>query len=57
MVIARSSSFAFEGRNVDARQIGRELNAPYLLEGSLQNQNSRLRATAGLVDAETGAHE
>ena len=56
MVIARSSSFAFEGRNVDARQIGRELNARYLLEGSLQNQNSRLRVTAELVDAETGAH-
>ena len=55
MVIARSSSFAFEGRNVDARQIGRELNARYLLEGSLQNQNSRLRVTAELVDAQSGA--
>jgi len=40
----------------DAREIGRELNARYLLEGSLQNQNSRLRVTAELVDTETGAH-
>ncbi len=56
MVIARSSSFAFEGRNVDAREIGRQLNARYLLEGSLQSTQDRLRVTAQLVDTQTGAH-
>lgn len=56
LVIARSSSFAFEGRNVDAREIGRELNARYLLEGSLQSTQNRLRVTAQLVDSQTGAH-
>lgn len=56
LVIARTSSFAFEGRNLDAREIGRELNARYLLEGSLQSTRDRLRVTAQLVDSQTGAH-
>jgi transcriptional activator of cad operon len=55
-VIARSSSFAFEGRNVDAREIGRQLNVHYLLEGSLQSAQSRLRVTTQLIDTVTGAH-
>ena len=55
-VIARSSSFAFEGRNVDARDIGRRLNARFLLEGSLQSAQSRLRVTTQLIDTATGAH-
>jgi TolB-like protein/DNA-binding winged helix-turn-helix (wHTH) protein len=55
LVIARTSSFAFEGRNLDAREIGRELNARYLLEGSLQSTQDRLRVTAQLVDSQTGA--
>ena len=55
LVIARSSSFAFEGRNLDAREIGRQLNARYLLEGSLQSTQDRLRVTAQLVDSQTGA--
>ncbi len=56
IVIARTSSFAFEGRNLDVREIGRELNARYLLEGSLQSTRDRLRVTAQLVDSQTGAH-
>jgi TolB-like protein/DNA-binding winged helix-turn-helix (wHTH) protein len=53
-VIARSSSFAFAGRNVDAREVGRVLGATHLLEGSVQSDAGRLRVTAQLVDAVTG---
>jgi TolB-like protein/Tfp pilus assembly protein PilF len=55
MVIARSSSFAFEGRHADARDIGRQLNARYLLEGSVQAERGRLRVMTDLIDSETGA--
>ncbi len=55
IVIARTSSFAY-GSNQDARTIGRELNARYLLEGSVQSVEDRLRITAQLVDAQSGAH-
>ena len=54
-VIARSSSFAFQGQREDMRVIGRKLNVRYLLEGSVQTAGSRLRVTSSLVDAETGA--
>ena len=54
LVIARSSSFAYLGRNIDAREIGRQLNARLLVEGSVQREGQRLRVTAQLVDAETG---
>ena len=54
MVIARRSSFAFKGQSIDAREIGRRLNARYLLEGSLQRANAQLRIQTNLVDAETG---
>jgi TolB-like protein/DNA-binding winged helix-turn-helix (wHTH) protein len=53
-VIARSSSFAFEDRNVDARAIGRDLGAKYLVEGSVQRDGEQLRVTAQVVDAQTG---
>ena len=55
-VIARNSSFAFKGRNVDVRQAGRELGARYVLEGSIRKAGGRIRITAQLIDAETGAH-
>ena len=55
-VIARTSSFAFRNRDVDVRQIGRQLNARYLLEGSVQRDHEQLRVTAQLVDAESGGH-
>jgi TolB-like protein len=54
VVIARSSSFAFEGRNVDAREIGRQLGARYLVQGGVQRAGDRLRVTSQLVDAQTG---
>jgi TolB-like protein/DNA-binding winged helix-turn-helix (wHTH) protein/Tfp pilus assembly protein PilF len=55
IVIARSSSFAFIGQQVDAREIGKRLAARYLVEGALQRVDNRLRITAQLVDAQTGA--
>jgi tetratricopeptide (TPR) repeat protein len=56
MVIARNSSFVYKGRNVDARQIGRDLNVRYLLEGSVRRTQKRVRLTVQLIDAESGAH-
>ena len=55
-VIARTSSFAFHDRPADARDIGRSLNARYLVEGSLQHSGPDLRVTAQLIDANTGHH-
>src|SRR5262245_35419267 len=55
-VIARNSSFAYKGKAIDIRQIGRELGVRYLLEGSVRKAGSRLRITGQLVEAETGAH-
>lgn len=55
-VIARTSSFALQHDARDVREIGRELNARYLLEGSVQRDGSRLRVTAQLIDTETGTH-
>jgi TolB-like protein/DNA-binding winged helix-turn-helix (wHTH) protein/tetratricopeptide (TPR) repeat protein len=54
-VIARTSSFTFRGRDVDARDIGRKLNARYLVEGSVQRVDDRLRVTAQLLDASSGS--
>lgn len=55
-VIARNSSFVYKGRAVDVRQVGRELGVRYVLEGSVRRARDRLRITAQLVDATTGAH-
>ena len=55
-VIARNSTFAYKGRAVDAKQIGRELGVRYLLEGSVRKGSSRVRITAQLIDATDGVH-
>ena len=55
-VIARNSSFAYKGRTVDVKQVGRELGVRYVLEGSVRKAGSRLRITAQLVEAQTGNH-
>ena len=55
-VIARNSSFTYKGRNVDVRQVGRELGVRYVLEGSVRKGGNRIRITAQLVEAETGNH-
>ncbi|MEO1250517.1 MAG: tetratricopeptide repeat protein, partial [Pseudomonadota bacterium] len=55
-VISRTSSFAYRGKTVDARQIGRELGARYLLEGSVRRSVDRVRITTQLIDARSGHH-
>ncbi|HEY6630030.1 MAG TPA: winged helix-turn-helix domain-containing protein [Rhizobiaceae bacterium] len=55
-VIARTSTEAYRDRPRDVREIGKALNAGYVLEGSLQVDGYRTRVTAQLVDTETGAH-
>ncbi len=55
-VIARNTAFAFKGRNVDAREIGKELGVRYVLEGSVQRDQNHVRVNAQLIDAESGGH-
>ena len=55
-VIARNSSFVYKGRSVDIREVGRELGVGYVLEGSVRRDGSRLRFTAQLISADSGAH-
>jgi TolB-like protein/Flp pilus assembly protein TadD len=55
-VIARNSAFSYKGKSTDVRQVGRELNVRYVLEGSVQRSGNRLRVNAQLVDAGTGNH-
>jgi adenylate cyclase len=55
-VIARNSSFTYKGRSVGVKQVGRELGVRYVLEGSVRKGGSRVRITAQLIEADTGAH-
>jgi len=55
-VIARNSSFTYKGQAVDVKQVGRELGVRYVLEGSVRKAGGRVRITAQLIEAETGAH-
>jgi TolB-like protein/class 3 adenylate cyclase/Flp pilus assembly protein TadD len=55
-VIARNTAFAFKGKNVDAREIGKELGVRYVLEGSVQRNQNQVRVNAELIDAESGGH-
>ena len=55
-VIARNTAFTFKGKNVDAKEIGKELGVRYVLEGSVQRDANRVRVNAQLIDAESGAH-
>ena len=55
-VIGRNTAFTYKGKAVDLKQIGRELNVRYVLEGSIQRGGSRMRVNVQLIDAETGNH-
>ncbi len=55
-VIARNSSFTYKGKAVDVKQAGRELGVRYVLEGSVRKGGNRMRITAQLIDAASGAH-
>jgi adenylate cyclase len=56
LVIARNSSFAYKGKSVDIRTIGRELGVRSVLEGSIRRVNNRVRITAQLINAADSAH-
>ncbi|BAT59391.1 transcriptional regulator HilA [Variibacter gotjawalensis] len=53
-VAARNSTFAYKGKAVDVREIGRELGARYVLEGSVRKASNQVRITAQLLDSTTG---
>jgi adenylate cyclase len=55
-VAARTSSFAFKGKNEDVRTIGTQLNVGAVLEGSVAKAGTRVRITAQLIDAASGYH-
>jgi adenylate cyclase len=55
-VIARNSSFTYKGQAIDVKQVGRELGVRYVLEGSVRRAGGRVRITAQLIDAASGAH-
>ena len=55
-VISRNSAFAYKGKSIAAQQVGRELGAQYLLEGSIQKSSDRIRITVQLIETSTGHH-
>ncbi|HEY1431437.1 MAG TPA: winged helix-turn-helix domain-containing protein, partial [Stellaceae bacterium] len=55
-VIARNSSFTYKGQTTDVKQVGRELGVRYVLEGAVRKAAGRMRISAQLIDAATGAH-
>jgi adenylate cyclase len=55
-VIARNSSFTYKGQAIDVKQVGRELGIRYVLEGSVRKAGGRVRISAQLIDALSGAH-
>jgi TolB-like protein/class 3 adenylate cyclase len=55
-VVARNTAFTYKGKPVEAKQIGRDLNVRYILEGSIQRGGSRMRVNVQLIDAITGNH-
>lgn len=56
VVIASNTAHTFRGKALDVRQLGRELNVKYVLQGSVQRGANRLRVNVQLIDAETRAH-
>jgi len=56
LVIARNSTFAYKGRAVDVKHVGRELGVRYVLEGSVRRAGDRVRINAQLIDATLGHH-
>ena len=55
-VIARNSTVTYKGQTLGAKEIGRDLGVRYVLEGSVRKSGNRVRITAQLIDAGTGAH-
>jgi adenylate cyclase len=55
-VIARNSTFAYKGRSIDIKQVGRELGVRYLLEGSVRKAASQVRVTVQLIETDERTH-
>jgi TolB-like protein/predicted Ser/Thr protein kinase len=55
-VVARTSSFSFKGKNVNASEVGRKLSVENVLEGSLRREGNRIRISAQLINARSGVH-
>jgi TolB-like protein len=55
-VISRNTAFTFRDKQVNTKQIGRELRVRYVLEGSVRRSGDQVRISAQLIDAETDAH-
>lgn len=55
-VIAHNSTEVYKGRPVDLRQVGKDLNVRYVLEGSVQREGDQIRIAAQLIDANSGTH-
>ena len=55
-MIARNTAFTFKGKNIDSREISKDLGVRYILEGSVQRDQNRVRVNAQLIDGTTGAH-
>ena len=55
-VIGHNTAFTFKGKNIDTKEISKELGVRYVLEGSVQRDQNRVRVNAQLIDGETGAH-
>jgi TolB-like protein/class 3 adenylate cyclase len=56
LVIARNTAFAYKGKPINVKTIGRDLNVRYVLEGSVQRGGNRMRVNVQLIEAETGSH-
>jgi adenylate cyclase len=56
LVIARNSTFAYKGKSVDLKEVGRDLGVRYVLEGSMRRAGQRVRITSQLIDTATGTH-
>ena len=55
-VIGRNTAFSYKDKALDLKQIGRELNTRYVLEGSVQRSTNCIRVNVQLIDAESGDH-
>ncbi len=56
VIVARSSSFAYKGKAVDVRQVGKELGVDYVVEGSVRKDGDKLRIVSQLIDTKSGEH-
>src|SRR6516162_5531695 len=56
LVIARNSAFAYKGKSVDLKEVGRDLGVRYVLEGSMRRAEQRVRISSRLIDIATGTH-